>query len=195
MRYGCEEWKWIVGYEGLYSISNYGRVKSFCESPEGRILSIKNSSGWYLSFIASKCGIRKTLRIHQEVYRAFVGEIPHGYHVHHIDENKQNNTVSNLKLMNGREHIAMTMANHPEYCKAMNVRNRYGNRHIAQYSLDGFFVAEYVNAQIASKYTGICARNILQVANKTPFNSRGDYRKQAGGYRWEYANVGGGDLK
>lgn len=34
--------------------------------------------------------------------------------------------------------------------------------------------------------TGICQRNILQVANKEPYNSKGSIRKQAGGYVWKF---------
>ena len=56
---------------------------------------------------------------------------------------------------------------------------------INQYSLDGVFIACYNNAQEASNITGVCARNILQVAKKTPFNKKGNIRKQAGGYIWK----------
>lgn len=40
----------------------------------------------------------------------------------------------------------------------------------------------------ASRVTGVCARNILQVADKEPFNSKGSVRKQAGGYIWKFAD-------
>ena len=57
-----------------------------------------------------------------------------------------------------------------------------------QYTDDGYFVAEYANAKIAEKYTGVCSRNILQVANKETFNEKGAIRKQAGGYVWRFGN-------
>ena len=44
----------------------------------------------------------------------------------------------------------------------------------------------YVNCEIASRMTGICQRNISQVASKEPYNSKGNVRKQAGGYVWEF---------
>ena len=39
---------------------------------------------------------------------------------------------------------------------------------------------------MAEKITGICSRNILQVANKEPFNKKGNIRKSAGGYIWKF---------
>ena len=44
----------------------------------------------------------------------------------------------------------------------------------------------YCNAMEASRNTGVCGRNILQVANKEPYNSKGSVRKQAGGYVWKF---------
>ena len=47
---------------------------------------------------------------HREVWKAKHGKIPAGHHVHHIDGNKSNNDISNLRAMPRREHIAM----HPQ---------------------------------------------------------------------------------
>lgn len=184
-----EEWKWIKGYEGLYKISSLGRVKSFHKKNDGEILSIKNSQGWYLDFkaVGKKGEKHKTLRIHNEVARAFIGEIPKGYVVHHIDGNKQNNDAKNLQILHPMQH----QEKHPSNYIGMNLKNMYGQRHIRQYTMDGFFIAEYANAQIAEHITGVCGRNILQVADKTPFNNKNATRKQAGGYIWKYADEGG----
>ena len=65
--------------------------------------------------------------------------------------------------------------------------NRYKKtKKIFQYDLDGNLIGMYCNANEANRKTGVCARNILQVANKTSFNNKGDYRKQAGGYVWKF---------
>ena len=48
-----------------------------------------------------KCGEyyqRKGIRLHREVWKYHNGEIPKGYHVHHIDSNKNNNSIDNLEL-------------------------------------------------------------------------------------------------
>lgn len=184
-----EDWKWIKGYEGLYQVSNLGRIKSFHKSKNGKIMSIKNNTGWYLSFRSKdKDGNASTIRVHIAVANAFIGEIPKGSHVHHINENKQDNRVENLKILNSSEHLKQTLKNHPEYYKAMNERNKYKQRHIKQYTIDGFFIAEFANSKIAENMTGVCQRNILQVANKEPYNNKGSVRKQAGGYVWKFAD-------
>ena len=191
-----EEWKWIKEYEGLYQISNLGRLKSFHRNKsEGRIMSLANINGWYFTVILRDGnGEYSTKRIHQLVAEHFIGEIPKGYHVHHKDGNKQNNKVSNLEVISRKEHTKETMKQHPDYCKGMNEYNKYVRpRHIRQYDLEGHFIAEYANSKIASELTGVCARNILQVANKKPFNSKGSVRKQAGGYVWKFVDDEGGD--
>lgn len=189
-----EEWKWIKGYEGLYQVSNTGKIKSFHRNPNGEIRSVKHSGGWYLTLPILKDGVKKTIRIHQVVAETFIGEIPKGYHVHHKDGNKQNNRVQNLEIIHPKQHKLETIKQHPDFCKGMNEYNKYQRpRHIQQYDLEGHFIAEYANCKIASELTGVCARNILQVADKKPFNVKGSVRKQAGGYVWKFADEKGGD--
>lgn len=184
-----EEWKWVKGYDGLYQISNFGRLKSFHKySESGYILSNTNQKGWYFTVNLLKDGKRTTNRIHVLVAEAFIGEIPRGYHVHHKDGNKQNNRVDNLEIIHPKKHRKETEKICPQIVTGMNNYNKYERpKHIIQYDLDNHFIAEYANAEIASRLTGICQRNILQVAGKTPFNNKGNIRKQAGGYIWKFA--------
>lgn len=184
-----EHWKWIKGFEGLYQISDCGRVKSYWRNKNGALLSAKNSKGWYLSVQLCRGGGNKvTSRIHVLVTEAFIGEIPDGYEVHHKDDNKQHNYVGNLEILETKQHKILTLLEHPECIQGMCNAAKYTLRTpIKQYTLDGFFVAEYANASIAEQYTGVCGRNILQVANKEPFNKKGSVRKQAGGYMWKFA--------
>lgn len=187
-----EEWKDIKGYEGLYQISNYGRLKSFKKNNQGYIMSNKNSKGWYLTVVLTdSSGRRKTDRIHVLVAKHFIGDIPKGYHVHHKDGNKQNNFVGNLEIIHPSRHWHETVKDNNRVIQGLNDYNRYiKTRKIQQFTLDGVFLAEYVNGEVASRMTGICQRNILQVASKTPFNSNGNIRKQAGGYIWQYSDEG-----
>ena len=201
-----EEWKWIKGYEGLYQISNFGRVKSFHKKIDGEIRSVKHSGGWYLTIPLRGNGVRCTARIHRLVYKTFIGDIPPGYEIHHKDGNKQNNNVENLEALSKRDHCLETIKQHPHMLDGMIAYNqgrrlegwekrakkslpynvRFPKGQICQFSLDGEYIASYHNACEASRATGVCARNILQVACKTPFNDKGGIRKQAGGFVWKF---------
>lgn len=192
LKYADEEWQWINGFEGVYQISNKGRLKSFHREKTGYILSNINSKGDYLSVILRNKGRKKHTRIHRLVAETFIGEIPKGYQVHHKDGNKQNNVVENLEILSSMEHWKETVKQHPDYCQGMNNYNKYiKTTRIIQYTKDGKYVAEYANGKEASIVTGVCHRNILQVASKTPFNDKGGYRKQAGGFVWVFANERG----
>lgn len=182
-----EEWRWVKGFEGLYQISNLGRLKSFKKYREGYILSENNKKGGYLSVVLTDNVQKKKryTRLHNLVAEAFLGEIPVGYHVHHKDNNKQNNVVSNLEIIHPKEHRAITKITHPQIVSGMNNYNKYQRpQHILQYDLENHFIAEYANACIASMYTGVCQRNILQVAKGEEYKP-GKVRIQAGGYIWK----------
>lgn len=80
-----------------------------------------------------------------------------------------------------------TIKKNKNVIKGMNDYNKYVKpKRVKQYTLEGVYLAEYVNCEIASRMTGICQRNISQVASKEPYNSKGNVRKQAGGYVWEF---------
>ena len=54
--------------------------------------------------------------VHRAVYSYYFGEIPEDYHIHHIDENKSNNDISNLQLLTSSEHRAIhnSKVKHPD---------------------------------------------------------------------------------
>ena len=182
-----EEWKWVNGFEGLYQISNTGKLKSFRKDSSGHIMSNKDKNGWYftvnLSDERNKC---HTTRIHTLVAKHFIGEIPKGYHVHHIDGNKQNNVVTNLKIMHPSEHRKETAKMLPQIDTGMIHYNQYERpKTIYMYDTNGNYLASFPNAMAASIITGICSRNILQVANKNEYKP-GRVRKTAGGFVWKF---------
>lgn len=98
-----EIWKDIEGYEGLYQISNLGRVKSFYK--EGRILkqSIDKDGYFYVGLFKNKKQITK--QVHRLVALAFVDGYFEGAVVNHIDENKQNNIYTNLEWVTTQYNI------------------------------------------------------------------------------------------
>lgn len=95
-----EIWRDIEGYEGLYQVSNYGRVKN----RHNRIIKQETVKGGYHRVHLWKNGKDSHKMISVLVYKTFIGDIPNKMQVNHIDENKDNNNVSNLNLMTPREN-------------------------------------------------------------------------------------------
>ncbi len=104
-----EAWKPVVGYEGRYSVSNYGRIRSEARtmrhsrnprsfvSIDEKILILTPNSKGYLSFTACRNGKSRTLKVHTCVLEAFTGPCPSGLQARHLDGVKTRNVVSNLK--------------------------------------------------------------------------------------------------
>lgn len=99
-----EEWRPVVGYEGLYEVSNLGRVRSVTTkipgkdgrtcARKGRIL--KHTIGDYARVAPSKNGVPATKKVCRLVAEAFFGP-PLGRVVDHIDRNRLNDAASNLR--------------------------------------------------------------------------------------------------
>lgn len=106
-----EIWKDIEGYEGMYQVSNLGRVKSFhntnnrWKSQKERILKNYIGKAGYDAVSLSLNNKRKTCRVHVLVWDAF-GDKKRDYpnlQITHIDNNKGNNKIENLQLLNKRQ--------------------------------------------------------------------------------------------
>ena len=89
-----EIWKDIKGYEGLYQVSNLGRVKRVTT---GRVLKQFPNKQGYLLVSLCKTGKQKSFAIHRLVAQAFILKPENKPEVNHIDEDKTNNMVSNLE--------------------------------------------------------------------------------------------------
>ena len=97
-----EEWKWIHSYEGLYQISTKGRVKSFIS---GKATLLKTSEhNRYIRVMLFKDGEPKRGLVHRLVAEAFIPNPENKPQVDHIDSNKTNNCVENLRWATGSEN-------------------------------------------------------------------------------------------
>ena len=179
-----EIWKDISGYEGLYQVSNCGRVKSlnYNHTKTGKVLCEKHHKSNYVTVVLCKNGVNKNKSIHTLVATAFI-ENPNNYPcVNHIDGNKRNNNVSNLEWCTHKqniEHAIKTgLANHFGMLGRTGVKNTLSKK-IVQYDLQGNVVNRWDCISDAARFYGIRHGNItncLRGRNKT-------YK----GYIWRYA--------
>ena len=97
-----EIWKNIKNYEGLYKISNLGRVKSLPKYAgrsyrKAKILKTNLDTNGYVKVILCKNNRTRFLSIHRLLAEAFIPN-PNDYpQINHKDENKQNNSLNNLE--------------------------------------------------------------------------------------------------
>lgn len=115
-----EEWKDIKNYEGLYQVSNLGKVKSLERTKSNgkglvkikeRILT-QNITNWgYYRVALYKNGTRKYYKVHRLVAEAFISNPNNKEQVNHIDGNKLNNNVDNLEWNTRIENMNHTRVN------------------------------------------------------------------------------------
>lgn len=174
--YEIEEWRPIKGYEGLYSVSNLGRIYSHKRNTtDGHIYTPKKSHNGYDEIILSKEGKIKKIRVNRIVYETFMGEIPKGMHVNHIDENKSNNCLSNLNLLTSKENANWGTRND----RIAKTRIKNGKtKTVMQYTKTMSFINKYSSISEAARQSGIgyCSiKNCCYCKSKT-----------AGGYIWKF---------
>ena len=168
-----EIWKPVTGYEGLYEVSDKGRVRN---SRTGRILKPGKQTDGYLMVVPSRDGKGKPQRVHRLVAMAF---IPNPYNlpcVNHINENKTDNCVDNLEWC--------TVEYNNKYGSRLNkcresMMKKGNSKPIAQYTLDGTLVKVWTSImEIVHQNPDYSAGNIWSCCN-------GRY-KQAYGFIWTY---------
>lgn len=99
-----ETWKDVVGYEGLYRVSDWGRVMSLWFGKRKILKPGKEKTG-YLSVQLCKDGKQTTSLIHRLVVTSFIGPIPSGMVVNHLNENKRDNRLSNLEICTHQKNL------------------------------------------------------------------------------------------
>ena len=176
-----EIWKNIKGYEGLYQVSDQGRVKSLERiiiKKDGRKFTVKErvlkpgvTKDGYLIVALHAGDKQKTLTVHRLVCTAFHENLENKPCVNHINENKTDNRASNLEWCTYKENN-----NHgTRVARVTKTRSKP----VGQYTLDSELVKVWASPREAERQGGFDSSTISNVANGK--------RKTHKGFIWRYA--------
>lgn len=194
----CEVWKPVVGYEGLYEVSNYGNIRSLDKRVgwwqnktrviNGRIIS-QYKLDRYPKVRLTKDKTGKMKYVHRLVAEAFIPNPDKLPEVNHIDENKMNNHVDNLEWCTREynnsygtrlERQLLNFDYEGVARKISETKRRIRYDGINQLTLDGEFVKWFPTIKSAHIETG---HSKWMIGACCRGNS-----VQTGGYKWEYNN-------
>lgn len=186
-----EIWKDIKGYEGLYQISNQGRIKSlarkvnYMSSQRNVREKIKKTfvgSRGYERVELSRDGINKKYNVHRIVAKTFIDNPENKLEVNHKNGIKTDNRVENLEWCTSKENqvhaIKMGLQKPSEKQKAFISKYSRENKPkiVIQMNLNRKVLREWKSAVEAEKETGISAKSISQCVTGRS--------KTAGGFIW-----------
>ena len=184
-----EEWKVIPGYEGLYEVSNCGRVRSLPRIVKARgtsqrrafsrILKPYNNKLNYQYVALSKDGKPKTYSVHRLVATQFVPNPNNLPIINHKDENPRNNRADNLEWC-----TQMYNVHYGTGMERGNAKYNHGRIAVDKLDLDGNYICSYQSATDAAEAVGVRKQTILACLKGK--NSNGRKCLTAGGYKWRY---------
>lgn len=91
-----EIWKPISGFEGLYEVSNLGRIKSIIFKKHKIMKPQKNNCGYLIAHLRKNNRLYQLL-VHRIVAKTFIANPDNLPEVNHLDESKTNNAAANLE--------------------------------------------------------------------------------------------------
>lgn len=176
---GNQEWKDVVGYEGLYKVSNTGEIKGirdkkwngyiFQKLNEKILKQRLNKNGYKQITLKDHSGNLKTLYVHRLVAIAFCEGYAEGSCVNHKNEIKADNNAKNLEWCTKR------------YNNFYNNKILKSCKPVIQYSLNNEPIKEWVSARDASRSLNIEFKNISACCRNK--------RNKTGGYKWKFKEV------
>lgn len=166
-----EIFKDIKGFEGLYQVSNTGRVKSLYFGKE-RILKYGKNSCGYLFVVLCKDGKMKTYKVHRLVAKAFIPNPLNLPFINHKDENKENNRSENLEYCDRKYNNSYGTRNERISKKQLNRKDKSKKVLCVETNII------YPSAMEAERQTRVYQTSIVQCC-------KGKY-KTSGGFHWQY---------
>ena len=156
-------WKDIKGYEGLYQVSNTGKIRN---TKTKYILKPVTQSNGYMKVCLTKNRIQKNKTIHRLVAETFIPNTSNLPCINHKDENKTNNNANNLEWCTQEYNTKYSRQLHPTKIKQDK----------SVICIETKIV--YTSINQAEKQTGINSRSISKVCK--------GIRHTAGGYHWKF---------
>ena len=162
-----EIWKDIPGYEGLYQVSNLGRVRRV---DSGRILKPQKCTAGYLKISLSKKSIEKQFLVHRIVAKVFIQNQFYKPQVNHIDGDKTNNCVNNLEWCNNQENNIHSFR---ELGRKSNGWKKFARKVMCVETNK-----KYESVTIAANTVGVTHESIRRAASNPKYTCKG--------YHWEF---------
>lgn len=182
-----EVWKDVVGYEGVYMVSNLGNVKSLNWRGLGieRNLYLKNHNKGYLQVELASGGIKKMYMVHRLVASAFIENPNNLPQVNHKDEDKKNNKVDNLEWCDQQYNTLYSLRLHENVSSGKRIPKRRNSKYtrndfkVSQLTMDGKLIKEWESPRQVFVETGMSDWSISECC-------RGN-RNKAYGFLWRYS--------
>lgn len=176
-----EEWKPIIGYEGIYEVSNRGRVRSVDRVDSNshfrpgiiRKTRVDANTGYEYVFLR-KDGAAKNCTVHRLVAQAFIQKPNEQDEVNHINEDRTDNRVENLEWVTKKQNC--NHGNHNRKIKAATL-NSHGKA-VLMIDCKTGAIKEFVTCSEAARRCGISKSSISKCCI--------GQQKKAGGYFWKY---------
>lgn len=180
-----EEWRDIPGYEGMYQVSSFGRVKSLARTMphkthgtwniSERILksfwSGQKDSQYLAVFLHSGRGHQKIFRVHRLVAEAFIPRIEGKDVVNHKNCDRADNSVSNLEWVTPKENAQHAKA----HGRLENV---------------GWNKREVINVDTGERFESVkAAAAKYEVTQRAIYQAASLPNRHCRGYRWKYADA------
>ena len=163
-----EVWKPVVGYEGLYEVSNIGRVRSinFHKSGKAKVMRPSFNTWGYLIVDLRKNNKRHSYAVHRLVALAFIPNPDNLPEINHKNEIKYDNNVENLEWCTRKYNI--------NYGTAIKRRSKQ----IVQFDNNGNVMGKFKSIREASRYCQLDRHSISLCVNGK--------KKTYKGFVWKY---------
>lgn len=158
--FSTEDWRPIKGFDN-YLVSKDGQIVN---KKTGRLLCCSERNG-YRRVNLSGHGKVCTFSVHRLVYENFIGDIPENMYIDHIDNNRANNKLENLRLVTQSENMKNAMMN-----------GHSGQIPVLQFDKQGNFIQEFPTIQAAADALGVAHPAIRSAIRRNG---------SSGGYIWK----------